>query len=81
MGSDLDTVKLVEQIAAVVIAVDLVEEEVFERANNESLEKIAKHPDTDGADIFGIQLGRAILALKKLVAEGREEGHLPLNIL
>ncbi len=81
MGSDLDTVKLVEQLTAVITAVDLAEEELFMKTNDEALEKIAKHPDTDGTEIFGIQLGRAILALKKLVAEGREEGHLPLNIL
>ena len=80
MLSDLDIVKLVEQMAVVIDAVDLVEEELFKRADDASLEKIAANPG-DEQEKFGLQMSRAILTLKKLVAEGRVEGYLPLPLI
>ncbi|KKN34588.1 hypothetical protein LCGC14_0792280 [marine sediment metagenome] len=76
MLSDLDIVKLVEQMAVVIDAVDLVEEELFKRADDASLEKIAANPG-DEQEKFGLQMSMGILALKKLIAEGRVEGYLP----
>ena len=76
MVSDLDVVKVVEQIAAVIDAVDLVEEDLFRRFDEASLEKIAANPGNE-QEKFGLQFSRATLVIKKLVAEGRAEGYLP----
>jgi len=76
MVSDLDLVKVVEQLAVVIDAVDLVEEELFRRFDDASLENITANPGNE-QEKFGLQFSGAILGIKKLIVEGRAEGYLP----